>query len=300
MDILKISATARGLNYLPQYYAEATGIFDAQDVKVRNDPKDPWTGVLDDLGSGAADIALGGLWVPAMLAGMARDVVIVGQLNARFPMAIVTREPVSDFSLAWLRDRTVLVPGVGGTAPYEFTAGLIREAGLNPADTRFVRDLSTELCRELFEGGLGDAMVADLTTATTLQYKGFGTMSYQLADLGGPMPNSVYYVRRDRLEELREPLVRFMRSIRLAMTTLVDATPEAVAPLIAELWPDADPAVLADAVGRLITNKTWEGIRIAPAASDRWTGILSDAGLIAHPVTYDHLVDSAVVDEAEQ
>jgi NitT/TauT family transport system substrate-binding protein len=299
MDSLKISATARGLNYLPQYYADAAGIFDANGLKVDNEAKDPWTGVLDDLESGAADVALGGLWVPAMLAGMKRDVVVVGQLNARFPMAIVTREKVSDFDLTWLTGKTVLVPGVGGTAPYEFTAGLIREAGLNPADTRFGRDLSTDLLRELFEGGLGDAMVADLTTATTLQHEGYGHMAYQLAEVGGVMPNSIYYVRRDRLEELRPTLVAFMRSIRLAMTHLVGTTATELAPLVTGLWPDVDLAILLDATARLITNNTWEGIRIEKAGCDRWTNILLDAGLVVAPVAYEKLVEVAVVEAAE-
>lgn len=299
MDSIKISATGRGLNYLPQYYADATGIFDANGLKVENEAKDPWTGVLDDLESGAADVALGGLWVPAMLAGMTRDVVVVGQLNARFPMAIVTREKVNDFELSWLKGKTVLVPGAGGTAPYEFTAGLIREAGLSPADTRFARDLSTNLLRELFEGGLGDAMVADLTTATTLEHQGFGYMSYQLAEHGGVMPNSVYYVRRDRLEQLRDPMVAFMRSIRLAMTQLVASTADELAPLVTGLWPDVDPAILLDATARLISNGTWEGISIEPAGCDRWTNILYDAGLVREPVAYSPMIDASVAAAAE-
>ena len=99
--------------------------------------------------------------------------------------------------------RTVLVPGVGGTAPYEFTAGLMRAGGVDPGGVKFVRDLSTDLLRELYEGGLGDAMVADPMTATVLKLGGHGYMSCHLADVGGVMPNSVYYVLRERLEELR-------------------------------------------------------------------------------------------------
>jgi NitT/TauT family transport system substrate-binding protein len=299
MDTLRISATARGLNYLPEYFADDTGLFEARGLKVQSEPKDPWTGVLDDLESGAADVALGGLWVPAMLAGT-RDVVIVGQLNARFPMAVVTREPVAEFDWHWMSGKTVLVPGAGGTAPYEFTAGLIREAGLSPTNTRFVRDLSTDLLRELFEGGLGDAMVADLTTATRMQHEGHGSMSCQMAEVGGTMPNSVYYVRRDRLEELRGGLVAFMAAIAEAMRRLPSAEPAQIAALTAAIWPDADPAVLADAAGRLGANGTWEGIRIDHAASDRWTGILFDAGLLSAPVAYADIADDSIVDAAGQ
>ena len=55
--------------------------------------KDPWTGVIEDLESGAADLALGGLWVPAMYAGSPRELTVVCQLNHQFPMAILLRHP---------------------------------------------------------------------------------------------------------------------------------------------------------------------------------------------------------------
>ena len=210
MQHLKISATARGLNYLPEYYAQARGLFADHDLEVTNVARDPWTGVLDDLESGAADVALGGLWVPAMFAGSGRHYTVVGQLNHQFPMAIVTRQPAPDFTLGWLTGKTVLAPGAGGSAPYEFTAGLMREAGVDPSGTKFVRDLSTAMLVELFEAGLGDAIIADLVTATVLQDKGFGYISFEHAKAGGIMPNSVYYCRTERLDELAPALTAFV------------------------------------------------------------------------------------------
>ena len=196
--------------------------------------------------------------------------------------------------LSWLTGRTVLVPGVGGTAPYEFTAGLLREAGLRPGDTKFVRDLSTELLVDLFESGLGDAMVADLATTTGLQHRGHGVMSFQHADVSGPMPNSVYYTRRDRLEELRPAAVNFLSAIHQGMAKVTASTVPELEPVLAERWPDLDPAVRAEATRILIGNRTWEGIQIDEAGCTRWTSMLDDAGLIAHPAPFASLVDASV------
>lgn len=85
---LTVSATAHGLNYLPEYLANHRGLFAEHDLKVTAQARDPWIGVLDDLDTGVADIALGGLWVPAMYAGTARELVVVGQLNARSPRTV--------------------------------------------------------------------------------------------------------------------------------------------------------------------------------------------------------------------
>ncbi len=298
MESLQISATSHGLNYLPEYYAAASGGFAQLGLTVTAKPCDPWTRVLDDLADGTADVALGGLWVPVMYAGMARDLVVVGQLNARFPMAVITREPVEDFEWAWMRGRTVLVPGAGGTAPYEFTAGLMREAGADPAGTRFGRDLPSGMLAELFERGLGDALVADLLTATMLQHLGVGFATCKLAEAGGPMPNSVYFVRRDRLEPLHDRLVRFLSGIRHAMAQLTSGTVETSGLLAAE-WPDVDSEILRDATAELIANGTWSGIRIDPDACARWISILRTAGLVARDIPYHELVDTSAVDAAE-
>src|SRR5579859_6269839 len=114
MGTLAVSATAHGVNYLPEYVAREHGIFASHDLDVPYRPRNPWDGVMHDLADGSADLALGGLWVPAMYAGNGRNFVAVAQLNDRFPMAIVTRETAEDFALFWLLGKTVLAPGQGG------------------------------------------------------------------------------------------------------------------------------------------------------------------------------------------
>jgi NitT/TauT family transport system substrate-binding protein len=293
MDLLRISATSHGVNYLPEYHAARTGAFTRLGVQVQAWARDPWTGVLDDLAADRCDVALGGLWVPMMYAGRGRDLVAVGQLNGRFPMVVVTRRPVDGFTWHWFKDRTVLVPGAGGTAMYEFTAGLMREAGADPAQTRFVRDLSTDMLAELYQQGLGDAMVADLGTALRLRDVGVGHLSCHLAEVGGAMPNSVYYVRRPRLPELHDRLVALLGGVQQAMTVLVaGGTDPAV---LAQEWPEMPLELLSEAAAVLATNGTWSGIRIDPAACQRWNAILHERGL-APAVGYDDLVDTAAVD----
>jgi len=299
MDQLRITATAHGLNYLPEYHAKSTGQFAQLGLDVTAVARDPWTGVLDDLASGAADVALGGLWGPAMYAGRARNLVVVGQLNGRFPMAVVTREAVTGFEWTWMRRKTVLVPGAGGLAPYTFTEGLMKEAGVDPAESRFIRDLSTAMLAELFETGLGDAIVVDLLTATELHLRGAGSVACRLADAGGPMPNSVYYVRRDRLAELGDRLVRMLVGVRTSMAELTSGQAD-TSSLVTKEFPAASPAALTKATAELSGSGTWCGIRIEPRACERWVAILTDAGLVNRDVPYAELVDVTAINQAEK
>lgn len=293
---LRISATGHGVGYMPEYFAEETGLFRKAGVKVTSFARDPWTGVLVDLDSKEADVALGGLWVPGMYYGSRRKYTVFAQMNHQFVSTIVTREPVEDFQWSWLKGRTLLAPGSGGSAPYAFPAGLMREAGVDPAGTRFIRDLSTGMLAELFEAGLGDAIVADWMTALKLQQKGAGHVAVELAKTGGIMPNSVYYCRTDRFAELEDRLVRFTKALAQSMQSLAKTPVASLEPLMKRHWPNEPLPILREACARSLASSTWSTVRIDPAASDRWMRILLGEGLVTAAPAYRQLVDTRIMD----
>ena len=293
MDALAISATANGLNYLPEYLAEATGLFRDAGLAVTARACDPWTGVLDDLESGAADLALGGLWVPGMYAGTPRGLTVVCQLNHQAPKAIVHRGPPGPFTFADLRGEVVLAPGIGGSAPYAVTAGLMREAGVDPAEVTFLRDLSTPMFVELFHAGLGDAIVLDLVTALEVAVMGTGSIAYRNLDSGGTMPNSVYYARTDRVEELRDRLTRFTACIDAAMAALPTTPAATVDAILVQRWPARDLDLLREATRQMVESEVWATVAVDPAACDRWMRMIAEAGMVRRAPGYAELTDDA-------
>jgi len=293
MDELRISATANGLNYLPEYLADVTGIFAAAGLALSSRDCDPWTGVLDDLDSGAADVALGGLWVPGMYAGSGRRLTVIGQVNHTCPKVILAREADPDFTLADLVGKVVLAPGAGGSGPYAVTAGLIREAGIDVGDVTFVRDLSGPMLVELFGAGLGDAIVLDLVTAIELERSGRGHVVFRHLDSGGLMPNSVYYCRTDRVEELRDRLTRFVSCLATSMSRLPDTPAETIDAVLAARWPGKDITVLREAVAQMKAGRTWETVAIDPASSDRWMRMLAENHMVTRAPRYDELADDS-------
>lgn len=295
---LNISATAHGLNYLPEYYADHLGLFADRDLEVTATAKDPWTGVLDDLDSGAADVALGGLWVPAMYAGTPRKLSVFAQVNHQFPKAMVTRTPQPDFAWSDLVGKTVLAPGIGGSAPYAFTAGLIREAGVDPTSIRFLRDLSTPMFVELFEAGLGDAIVLDHTNAEAMQHRGTGFIVNDYVVTGGLGPNSVYYCRTDRLDELSDRLVRFVSALGESMQLLKSVSVAALRPLLDAHWPTMPAEVLERACGRMLQSQTWETARIDQTATERWMRILFEESMLRSIPAFGDVVDTSIADRA--
>ena len=299
-ETLNISATAHGLNYLPEYYADHAGLFADHGITVHAKACDPWTGVLDDLNSGVADVALGGLWVPGMYWGTSRELTVFAQLNHQFPKALVTREsPSGDFDWSQLTGKTVLAPGIGGSAPYAITAGMMRESGVDPAGSTFLRDLSTPMFIELFNDGLGDAIILDITNAQILLDQGAGHIAVEYADAAGLGPNSVYYCRTDRFEEMTDKLTRFTSALSAAMAVVKQTPVAELEPLLAEHWPQIPMATLTAACTRIQQSKTWETVRIDADASDRWMAILQDEAMVRTAPRFADLVTSRIVDAAE-
>ena len=294
---LNISATAHAPNYLPQYYADALGLFAGQGLTVNCTARDPWTGVLDDLDSGAADVALGGIWVPAMYWDTPRDLTVFAQVNHQFPKALVTRTSPERFTWSDLVGSTVLAPGIGGSAPYAFTAGLIRESGVDPASITFLRDLSTPMFIELFEAGLGDAIVLDLVNAEMVQDRGTGFIADEYTQSGGLGPNSVYYCRTDRFAELSERLVAFTASVQESMLLMKSVEVSDLHPLLAEHWPGTPVAPLRRACERMLRSRTWDTVAIDGAATDRWMRILHDENMVRQAPAFQSLVNNAIVDQ---
>ena len=69
-----------------------------------------------------------------------------------------------------------------------------------------------------------------------------------------------------------------------------DATVDSVADILTDMWPDVPLAALKSATARLLASHTWDTTSVDPAACDRWTGILQDAGLVTTAPSFDDLI----------
>lgn len=300
MDQFRISATGSGPNYLPEYVSRELGFFDAEDIAVTSWVPTPWPGVLDDIDAGAAEAALGGLWVPAMYYGRVRDYVAFAQLNARFPMALVTRGRAPQ-PLDWhvLEDKVVLVPGSGGAAPYQFLAGVLREAGVDASRVTFVHDLSAPMLSAMFRGGTGDVLLVDGLSAAALLSQGVGQSAIRMDEVCGPMPNSVYYAPRSLLERSDQLAWRFARALQRGMDWLETHPATDIQDLLREHWPRVDLGVLTNVVEGFRCSGVWTGtVLIDPGAYTRWHDILMKGGLIPTPVAYADIIDPRPAQEA--
>ncbi|MGC9369940.1 MAG: ABC transporter substrate-binding protein [Paracoccaceae bacterium] len=299
MTPFRIAATQVSPNYLPEYLADELGYFADEDLAVSILAPEPWTLVLDLLGEDRADAVLGGAWLPPIYRRV-KTYRIFAQLNARYPLALVTREPLKNGSWDSLRGGVVIVPSSGGPAAYMMFTGLLREAGIDPASFTFLRDLSHELYADLFAAGLGDAIVTYMLPARRLVAGGHGVLATSLDAVSGPMPNSVYYTTEEVLSRDDRPQ-RFTRALHRAMRW-IEANGTDNAPVRAVLrkkWPEEDPERLENIVRAFADNGLWRGgVAVDRAALHRWQRFIAEAGLLSEPVPFGGLVDTRQVDFA--
>ncbi len=156
------------------------------------------------------------MYAPAHLAKLT----VVGQLNHAFPMTIVAGDAHAPIDLTWLVGKVVLAPGAGGSAPYEFTAGLVREQGLDVAATRWVRDLR----RRCSPSCTGEVLAMQSSSTSSPRSNSRRPVpapsSSATSTPAAFMPNSVYYTRTDRVAELGDRVDRFVDGVDAGMALI--------------------------------------------------------------------------------
>lgn len=299
MDKFHISSTGHAVNYFPEYLARELGYYADVKLEVKADVPQMWTRVLDDLNTGTAQAALGGIWVPSMYHSRVRDYYAFAQISARCPLALITRDPIESFEWRCLEDKIILVPGGNGASPFLFFDGLLKRAGFDLSRVKFVHDLSSPMLSELFAGGMGDTLVADPVTAALLVRKGIGYHAASLAEIGGAIPWSVYYTLPEVIERDDNLVGRFTSAIQRATTWIREHKAEDAREVVRKYWPTTDTDLIITIIDFFRANGMWaETVQIEPQPLNGWQEIIADAGLVDRPLRYDEVIDTRPYDFA--
>ncbi|MET3601669.1 ABC transporter substrate-binding protein [Martelella mangrovi] len=292
MQNFHITATGHSLNYLPEYVAVWQGFFADEGLNVTAEVPSPWDRVLDDIGSGKAQAALGGIWVPSMFHGRGKRYVPFAQVAARAPLAIIGRERPEDFAWGALAGKVIAMKGSNGASVGLFIKMMLREKGIDPATVGFVQDLDGKMLTDLFVGGMGDYLVIDYPSAVTLEEAGGGHVVQPLSITGGNIPWSVYYTEGEADNALLETHTRFARALKRGMDWILAREAEGYHDFLAETFPKFAPDLLVKLTDIYRANGMWTTPRIDADAYARWQGGICDGHLTEIPIVYDTLIDS--------
>lgn len=292
MQRFHVSATGHSLNYLPEYVAVWQGFFTEESLEVTASVPSPWDVVLADLASGAADAALGGIWVPAMHHGRGRTYTPFAQVAARAPLAILGRERPEDFDWLKLPGKVVSMKGSNGASVGLFIKLLLREKGIDPASIGFVQDLDGALLARVFTGGMGDYLVIDYPSAMTLEAEGKGHVVAALPVEGGDVPWSVYYAEGEGDDARFDAQTRFSRALGRGMDWILAHEAAGYRDFLVKTFPRFDPDLLVRLTDVYRKVGMWTTPVVDEAAYARWQRGIADGHLVDAPIPYRDLIDT--------
>jgi NitT/TauT family transport system substrate-binding protein len=296
-DRVRVTASGAGAAYVPHYLAQRLGLYAAEGLEVQTDA--PGGAMLaGNLASGAAEVALGGVWRPLMYLDRLETFRAFALLCIRNPQVLLARSPLERFEWSALRGTTVVLPA-GAPSPGIFFAAALQAAGLAPEAVRVIREFQTEEAVRLFRAGLGDFLLVMPPLSERLARDGF-PVATTLAAATGTVPWSVFYATPDFLDRADQPATRFARALQRALRWVAEHPPEDAARASAADFPGLDPDTLAGAIRRARDNGLWPaGIHIPQEPLDRWQRTLVAHGLYDRPVPYPRIVDSRPAEALE-
>lgn len=296
----RLVATGYNINYLPQYIAERHGFFRDQGIELEVTIPTPWDGVLDALAEGAADMALGGIWVPSMYRGRVQDYTVFAQIANRCPLALLRRRSPEKFKLEDVVGRTVSMKSIGGASVGLFFKMFLRENGIDPRSVDFIQDLDGVMLGNLFQGGMGDFFVTDNLSAKVIAAGNPEVTIAMEMVTQGEVPWSVYYKETSAISmETHDTHVRFCRALNQGIAWVLEHDAESFKEELAELFPKVTVEIAVDVVNSFRRNGMWTSATIPHAAFDRWQKGLADARFIEKPLKYESIIDCQAAKETE-
>ncbi|KAL2815240.1 hypothetical protein BDW59DRAFT_177673 [Aspergillus cavernicola] len=294
MESFHVSATGHSLNYLPEYIAHRHEFFKDQGLNVTATIPSPWDKVLDDLATGTAAAALGGIWVPTMYRNRATSYTAFAQLANRCPLALLKRSRNKGFGLAssGMAGCTVLMKSSNGASVGLFFKMLLREHGIDPNSVHYVQDLDGAMLAKLFQGGMGDYFVVDNVTARVMAARDPDiSIAMEMVTDGGVIPWSVYYTETASITPaVLDKQRRFCTALGSAMDWVVRHDAGLYKDELAEIFPAAPVEVLVELTNIYRCDGMWTTPSVTCDGFERWQQNLVDGCLIQEPFAYEAIV----------
>ncbi|MCC8180955.1 MAG: ABC transporter substrate-binding protein [Planctomycetes bacterium] len=293
MDVLKITASDAYLTRLPEFIASANGYFADADLTIETHLANPWNAVTSELKSGEWHIAADGMWLPSLYKHRAGDFYAFAKSADRFPMAIVAREKMDNFTFKALEGKIVLIPGSFEAGTRVYTLGSAQEGGADISAIKYVPNFYVPMLYETFAGGWGDFVVMRTDFARQLEAAGKGYIVYDFVSQGGAVPWFTYYSTKQFLDASTGLAARFTAALAKAYAWLQQNNGEACRPVLNECFPSIPTDEAVKIVDHYRQAGMWEGtVALGEAEVARWEGFMHQAHLLDKPLPYGEIVDS--------
>lgn len=307
MKKVVLNEVAHSIFYAPMYVAIEEGYFAEEGIDLELVTGYGADKTMTALLSGEADIGFMGseASVYTYLQGAEDYAVNFAQLTQRAGNFLVSRAPIENFDWSMLKDSYVLGGRKGGMPQMVFEY-ILKKNNINP-DTDLTIDTSIDFgsTAAAFSGAKeGDTGYAEFTVefephATALEQQGTGYIVASLGTDSGYVPYTAFCARKSYFSEHGDTLLSFTKALQKGMDYVNSHTPEEIAVVIKEQFPETDLETITTIVSRYHEQNTWNTDLIFSEDSFMLLqNILIEAGELEDYVPYSDLVDTQFASEA--
>ena len=298
---IRLNEVAHSVFYAPQYVAIEKGYFTEQgiDLELINGmgADNTMTAVL----SGEADVGFMGSEASIYVAqeGAKDYIVNFAQLTQRAGNFLVARSEQKDFKWSDLKGKTVLGGRDGGMPEMVFEY-ILRKNGMDPAkDVTIVKNIDFGLTAQAFASGQGNYTVEFEPFAASLESEKKGVVIASLGEASGMVPYTAYSAKKSYLKAPEKELLAFTRALQKGMDFVLSHTPEEIADVIADQFPETKREALVTIITRYHNQGTWkENLIFEKESFELLQDILEESGVIKQRASYDTLVDTTLAKKA--
>ncbi|MGN8025489.1 ABC transporter substrate-binding protein [Microbacterium sp. 22242] len=282
---VRLTESSTALKFAPQYIARELGMFADHGIGISEEvdagPAGSW--LVRNLHREAADVALGGVWLPYVYNEVSEVPLRPFLVGCRINPAVILARPGSvsgPFQWEHFYEKRVLL-SLAATSQWMFLEGVLKEHQLDLNRIRFVRDLHTLTIQDLWRSGYGDYLLAEAATALSLVEEGAAQIASTMAEAAGPVPWSVYYAREDFIRANPAAIDGFRAAISQAVRWLYAQSSDESAKVLQPYFAGMPESRMVTSIDLLKAIGTWpEDGEFESAALDRYQRIMVDYGLL--------------------
>ncbi len=298
---IRLAEVARTIFYAPQYVAIKNGYFKEEGLDIELILTPGADKVMAAVLSNDVQIGLSGAEATIYVyKGGEKDYIqTFAQLTQKDGSFIVSRRKIENFKLDDLRSKHI-IGGRRGGMPVMTFQWILKQHNINPnTDLTIDTSIAFPAMSGAFIGGLGDFVNLFEPTASMVERQGFGYIVASIGELGGKVPYTAYSARKSFINANPEIMEGFTKAIYRGQQFVYENSPEDVAKIIYEYFPDTSMNDIINVIRRYKEIEAWSPTpKLNEESFDHLQNIMISAEVLETKVPFSDLVNNDFAEKA--
>lgn len=290
---VKVAEVTHSIFYTPMYISDALGYFEDENLDVE---------IILTSGADAVASAVLSNDVQIGFCGSEQSIYIYNKgskdylvnfagLTKRDGSFIVSRTD-KEFKLTDLIGKTILGGRQGGM-PAMTLAYTLYENGIDVNKVNIDTSVAFASMSGAFIGGTGDYVTLFEPTALQLEKQNQGYVVASVGKLGGEVPYTAFNAKKSYIDKNPKVIEGFVSAIQKGLDYTFNHTPEELAEIIEDYFPDVSKNDLIEVIKRYKENDSWyRTTYITKDGFDRIQDIMKYNGVLDKSASYNKLVNN--------